>query len=434
MPFRSRLPGDLKSGKVTRKGDDLPVRAKSARLKARPIAPVEAKAKTLTVLPSELEDRVLNRLTADLSEARRRFAFALNEHKSKFWSDHESRLHAPENGDYFEKHKKQWIHDVRASLTNRHGQLINLQPRCSAGRTAVDRVSQLMVPVVNDECNLVNVLRNIAIFGEFMPAGIPERYGRDSLTADLLSKLLARLVESEFTAIREEALVRAEQPPQGNEALQTLPVKQTIEGKQEKADHQEPIGSPNRFVQLGDVWSISFDGKTILLSALVGLRYLQEVIRCAGYSISAGQLISLTAFSRDEIKSPSDVRELEPQTETDVDLESNKESVRVTNNCINKKSAELTVAKSKGNESDVDRLTKEIDVLKEHLKSVTFMGKPRSNDRNRVSVTQAINRAIKEIKKQCPALGAHLRDNGKLVRGQAFCYLDRETVWDFSSK
>jgi hypothetical protein len=210
----------------------LPVRAKAARLK---VLRVEATAKTITVLPSGSEDRVLNRLTADLSEARRRFALALEEHKSKFWSQRQSILHAPENGNYFEKHKKQWIQDVCASLTNRHGQLINLQQqtRGSDAREAVDRASQLMAPVVNDECNLFNVLRNIEILGEYMPAGIPERYGRDSLTADLLSKLLARLVESEFTAIREEALVRAEQPTQGVKTLQTVPVKQTIEAKQE---------------------------------------------------------------------------------------------------------------------------------------------------------------------------------------------------------
>jgi len=75
----------------------------------------------------------------------------------------------------------------------------------------------------------------------------------------------------------------------------------------EKTDHEESAGPPNSFVrsESGEVWLISFGGKTIHLTASVGLRYLQELIRRAGHSISAGQLISLIA--QGETRSPSDV-------------------------------------------------------------------------------------------------------------------------------
>jgi hypothetical protein len=167
-----------------------------------------------------------------------------------------------------------------------------------------------------------------------------------------------------------------------------------------KVDSQKTAVEPLReeFVREGQVWRITFEGRTIHLPHSKGLEYIQRLLGLPGEAVSVKSLEPSHEVSSSRGEALSDADALEEYRQTFNDLQT-----------------ELEQARQDGDDHGVERIREEMAQLGSVLQQSTALGtRPRrfagSDDRLRVRVAQGIKRSLGKIGAELPRLREHLQE------------------------
>ena len=149
----------------------------------------------------------------------------------------------------------------------------------------------------------------------------------------------------------------------------------------------------------GEVWSIQFEGHSILLKHSKGLADLRMLLQSPGDSIEALRLALGT--------SPPPQR---PEPVID------RSALRAYQSRLNELTLEVELARAQGAEGDLDRLLSEREALLDHVAQASGLGGRirQSNseaERARKAVSARIRDAIDKVAQQHDKLGAHLQSS-----------------------
>lgn len=182
----------------------------------------------------------------------------------------------------------------------------------------------------------------------------------------------------------------------------------------------EPIsrvqaGPPYRFERAKQAWHLAFDGQTATLPAQRGLEYIYFLLSAPHMPIPCTRLISL-ADDRVEIRDG-----VGSTTVSKEDFKEMKKRLVEIDQYLEKFSNDHLAVEEL--EAERDQLTDEV------LKSRGLGGKPRwftdRNERARLSVKRAIERAIRSITDPLPPMASHL---AAINTGSNCCYEPREPI------
>ena len=183
-----------------------------------------------------------------------------------------------------------------------------------------------------------------------------------------------------------------------------------------------PLAEGNVLRREGDYWSVTFEGRTIRLRDLKGLRHLARLLAEPGKRFHVLDMVaaapnglrdaSLGAEARRELASTSDAGEL-------LDAQA-KEAYRRRLSEIEEDIAEATAT---GDTERVVRADAEREFLiRELSRAIGLGGRDRragsAPERARASVTRAIRQAMARIREHDPALGEHL---ARAIRTGTYC-------------
>lgn len=154
----------------------------------------------------------------------------------------------------------------------------------------------------------------------------------------------------------------------------------------------------------GEVWTLSFEGKTVHVSDALGFGYIGELLRTPQMAIEAAQLAGVSVESSKLVALPG------------IPL-ADEATIKAVRADLFEKKTELA-GLQKSDWTRRGALQEEIPKLEKYLVEVeTHQGEARkvagTAQRSRTSVTNAINRAIDHISAQHPDLGLHLKESLK---------------------
>jgi hypothetical protein len=191
----------------------------------------------------------------------------------------------------------------------------------------------------------------------------------------------------------------------------------------------------NRFVREGSLWFISHDGETAHLRTMVGLEYIAILLRnplkdieargILAMSPSTGSGVECNAAIESEIVSGeagSDYELLDPKA---------RQQYQARARVLEKAIAD---AKDRQDTAKRDELNRELEFIADQLSADTGLrGKTRKfsddNEKARMSVTNAIQRALEKIETVAPKTAAYLKL--QIKTGSSLTYLDKNTLWKF---
>jgi hypothetical protein len=187
--------------------------------------------------------------------------------------------------------------------------------------------------------------------------------------------------------------------------------------------HPAPLssGAPDRFVEDGDTWSISYQGSALRLRGSKGLTYLARLIDAAGREVLAAELAGVTSAEAGAALGHAgavlDERAKEAYRARLIDIE-----------------AERDEATNWGDLERASRADAEVDALVRELSSAVGLGGRDRHaadgaERVRKAVTNRIRDAIAKIDGLHPTLGRHLAN---AVRTGTFCSYQPEhpVTWE----
>jgi hypothetical protein len=151
------------------------------------------------------------------------------------------------------------------------------------------------------------------------------------------------------------------------------------------------------FRREGDVWSLSYEGRSCRLRDAKGLRYLATLLASPGREILALELAQGD----------------EPVTTGDAPAVLDAQAKASYRERLHGLAEELEQARGWNDPERAAAIEEEIDALTEELARATGLGgrdrrAPSAGERARVSVTKAIRSAIAAVTREHPELGAHL--------------------------
>ena len=181
----------------------------------------------------------------------------------------------------------------------------------------------------------------------------------------------------------------------------------------------------------GKAWIVTFEGKGIELGGLLGHRYLAELIESAGREISAAELrVRVGRRPATEDANPEQMGLIAQGEMTPEDGAPMGEAIdaRTRAACelrIRTLEAKIETEERRGDQILVAKHKSEKEELAAYLKSATgLQGRTRlmggQPERDRKSVSSAIDYALAQIEKDHPALSEHLQ--ASLRRGTKFAY------------
>jgi len=167
------------------------------------------------------------------------------------------------------------------------------------------------------------------------------------------------------------------------------------------------------FKKDGDVWTLSFEGKTVHLPGLKGFNDLALLLSRPMHEIHCSELMDL------------------PVTVVTEEYALDEKAKREYRNEIRRLQEEIDEAEEMNDSERVASLRESLDQILDHLSSVTdIYGRPRKlgsvTEKTRSAVTWRIRNAIKKIAQVHPALGAHLTNSIKT--GTYCCYSPEKPV------
>ena len=179
-----------------------------------------------------------------------------------------------------------------------------------------------------------------------------------------------------------------------------------------------------RFAREGDFWTIAYEGKTVRLRDVKGLRYIAPMLSAPGTDLHVLELVAVAeglpggtgpAGLLDEGLRPSTPSDAGPVLDPRA-----REAYRVR---LEELREDLEEARRFADDERSERLELELDALVEELARAAGLGgrERRSSsaaERARVSVTKAIRTAIRMIERESPLLADHL---DSAIRTGRFC-------------
>ncbi len=177
------------------------------------------------------------------------------------------------------------------------------------------------------------------------------------------------------------------------------------------------------FRREGEFWTVAYDGQTIRLRDVKGLRYIASLLAYPGRDVHVLELVSAASGGRAEAGSEHAGPELATSRLSDAGTLLDEQAKREYRERLEQLAAELQEARDWRDPERVARLEEEIDVVTQELAQAAGLGgRDRTfsspAERARISVTKAIRTAIKLIGNQCPELAAHLEES---IQTGRFC-------------
>lgn len=173
----------------------------------------------------------------------------------------------------------------------------------------------------------------------------------------------------------------------------------------------------------GDLWTITYEGKTFRLRDVKGLGYIATLLKSPGREVHALHLLGGGSARQDSLDAGRAAEELDGVewggSQTVLDATAKGQYRRRLVNL----EQELAQAHEWHDVEREARLEEEMDFLARELSHALGLGGrdrgfTSADERARVSVTKAIKTAIKLIERQCPELAAHLEAS---VHTGGFC-------------
>ena len=181
-------------------------------------------------------------------------------------------------------------------------------------------------------------------------------------------------------------------------------------------------GAGDSFLLEGEVWAITFDGRTVRLRDSRGLQYLARLLSAPGREVPAIELVAADRPQGGELRSGAIEAGLSVgEGSADPMLDADSRAAYRTR--LLELQEEIDEADRFGDIDRVERLRTEFDFITRELVAAIGLGgrlrnQPSAAERARQSVTKAIRDSLDRIERQDRVLGAHLRH---AVRTGAMC-------------
>ncbi len=195
----------------------------------------------------------------------------------------------------------------------------------------------------------------------------------------------------------------------------------SIETRQKAQPVKEtPKEAENIFRKDGDYWQVAYQGSaTTTIKNSKGMSYIHRLLEKPDESIAAmqfyvkGEIIYMDSANQQDVADSKTIADCQKRL-IEIDRE-------------------LDEAKKNNDFATQDRLNKEQEEILTLLKTDTFGGKSAkfsdNKEKARIAVTNAINRALDNIKEHNQSLYQHL--NNSILRGSDFTYtLDKKINWE----
>jgi hypothetical protein len=222
--------------------------------------------------------------------------------------------------------------------------------------------------------------------------------------------LLARPAQGDQE--RAEALLAEASRLGGDLGLRGVVRRATALAARPPAPAPAPQGA--RFVREGEFWTLAYEGRTVRMRDVKGLRHIAYLLGAPGVDVHVLELVGAAngAPAGDGAAGLADDG-LRASRPGDLDPLLDPQARRAYRLRLEELRADLDEARGFGDEGRADRLEEEIDALVSELARAAGLGgrdraMPSPAERARVNVTKAIRTAIKLIERQSPELAEHL--------------------------
>jgi hypothetical protein len=173
-------------------------------------------------------------------------------------------------------------------------------------------------------------------------------------------------------------------------------------------------------INRGQVWSMSFGNKTILLQPLKGILYLSYLLREPGREFDVLDLIAAAEGRADKL--------VDQYTDEVLD----RKAIFEFNGRAEAAARELEEARAQRNLGRIEQLEEEVErYTKQITKAKGFGGRLRrfgdDKERARKAVSKVIRGAIGKIRQDHPVLGKHLQS--RVTCGNTLCYTGDTIPW-----
>jgi len=204
----------------------------------------------------------------------------------------------------------------------------------------------------------------------------------------------------------------------------------------------------DRFLRETTTWLISLGDETCRVKPILGLDYISLLLENPGKAIRALQLLS-RAGGRSKSSSALPAAGLSEDCNAGERLDAQRDrssgqrdfiAHELLDDQARRELAErqlelerdITYKFEMGDNAGAEKLLIEHSTIQSYLKSARgVQGRPRvfsgENEKARVSITHALNRAYEDIQEQAPKIAAHLKSN--ITKGSEFTYRDASRSW-----
>ncbi len=167
------------------------------------------------------------------------------------------------------------------------------------------------------------------------------------------------------------------------------------------------------FRQEGEFWTIAFEGQTVRLRDVKGLRYIASLLASPGRELHVLELVSSATGGGADPRAQLADRELVASRPSDGGALLDEQAKNAYRQRLEELADELQEAQDWGDTERAARHEEEIDVLTQELaQAVGLGGRNRTfsspAERARINVTKAIRTAIKLVDNHDPELASHL--------------------------
>ena len=386
--------------------------------------------------PSEDESKIVALLTLDLSEASAQLTKQMRK-KEDWWTGMDSIFQSTRNFDYFDPYAEEWLECAKTAISLRFLQLLALR-RQKAGRgsrTAVHESADTILRIVQKQCWLNDAFRSMS-FLDCLPGGVPDRQASYEPVGSYLRQRM-ETVCTHVERLREEAVVKAALEPQPDVALAQWPPleDEALIAPAGVPDSPTRIESQaNRFVKDKDVWHISYGRENVTVPDRIGFGYIALLLRTPNQPVQAKRLLGLSK-SEDAllnlVEDGYDTAEINDQFDLQHEClddrarqEYKAEAARIA--------SEIKDARDRCDDKKVNDLMNDLQAIEDQMSANTALGgKSRrfagDSEKARISVTNAISRAIDKLAPHAPNTAAHLKS--KIETGTSMTYRDDRTMW-----
>ncbi len=192
------------------------------------------------------------------------------------------------------------------------------------------------------------------------------------------------------------------------------------------------VDGSNAFYQDGNTWIVTFGGQTHHFRGLVGFRYISVLLRHAGHELICKQILTVCNSGAAQNVQERELGDSDLSIGEVRQEYSDEQAVREYKARAREIIIEITRARQKYEDVEVQRLQGELEAITEHIQQQRGKsGKTRAfatdADRARTTVTKGITRACEEMAKSNKKLAAYFRDT--ITTGTACIFRDLAISW-----